>query len=215
MTIKHQQQAPTTFTTDTDGQRLAHVALANSQLRATLYADDYERLMAAGFSRFWQYTEDGRGGAYVTLTAYTSEGHSRMVPVARLIIDAGHGERVRANDGRTLNLRRENLSIYLGRAWFDTRDWYPTVEALREAGIEPVKRVRTGKRTQRTDEAPRGDRTGTPRKPIDHGRKASHAVAPACPAAPAETPHDYMPRMVDRAALSRRVGDQMAQRRQQ
>ena len=138
--MKIKQQAPTTFTIDADGQRLAHVAMANASQRATLYAEDLERLIAAGFSEHWQYTEDGRGGAYPTLCAFTPSGHGRMVPVARLIAGAGHGERVRANDGNTLNLRSENLSFFAGAAWFNAADWFPNVDALRAAGIEPVQK---------------------------------------------------------------------------
>lgn len=142
---KQKQQAAPEFTTDADGQHIVHVQLANTSQRATLYAEDYRRLMDAGFSRFWQYTEDGRGGAYVTLSAYTRDGHSRVVPVARLLVDAGHGERVRCNDGNTLNLCSENLSTYLGRAWFPAADWFPTTEALRKAGIAPTVRERPDK----------------------------------------------------------------------
>lgn len=142
---KQKQQPKPEFTTDADGQHIAHVQLANTSQRATLYAEDYQRLISAGFSRFWQYTEDGRGGAYVTLSAYTRDGHSRVVPVGRLLINAGHGERVRCNDGNTLNLRIENLSTYLGRAWFPAADWFPTTEALRKAGIAPAVRERSDK----------------------------------------------------------------------
>lgn len=184
MKQKKQQAAPE-YTTDADGQQLVHVALANSNLRATLYAEDYQRLMDAGFSRHWQYTEDGRGGAYVTLNAYTRNGHSRMIPVARLLAGAGHGERVRCSDGNTLNLRSENLSIYLGRAWFPASDWFPTTEALRKAGIAPTKT--TPRRVQRGPVRP--------------------AVAPQAPAEPRQP---FTPHAVDVAALGQRVRQQMA-----
>lgn len=197
MKIKQRQQAPTTFTTDADGLRLAHVALANSQQRATLYAEDFERLMAAGFSSYWQYTEDGRGGAYPTLSAFTREGQSRVVPVARLIVGAGHGERVRASDGRTLNLRRENLDLYPGTAWFDASDWFPTVEALREAGIDPVQKKDRAKCSARKRSRPSKAPQGAP----------ASATMPS-PAAP-------VPRVIDRAGLSVRVREQMTQQRQQ
>lgn len=137
--MKKMQQAPTTYITDADGQRLAHVALANTDQRATLYAEDLERLLAAGFSRFWKHVRDGRGNAYATLSAYTPEGYMREIPVARLIADAKRRKCVRPNDGNTLNLRLENLSKYHGPARFAAADWYPNVEALRAAGIEPTK----------------------------------------------------------------------------
>jgi hypothetical protein len=184
--MKKMQQAAPEFTTDTDGQAVVHVALANSQRRATLYTENYQRLMEAGFSRFWKYTEDGRGSAYVTVNAYTRDGHCRMIPVARLIAQAGHGQRVRCSDGNTLNLRSENLSAYLGRAWFDASDWFPTVEALRAAGIEPVQKA------QRTK----------------LGRRRSQKLADA-PLRSSDAHVVYTPRTVDRAALSARVREQM------
>ena len=187
--MKNQQQAAPEYTTDADGQQLVHVALANSNQRATLYAEDYQRLMAAGFSRFWKYTEDGRGSAYVTLNAYTSAGHSRVIPVARLLVDAGHGERVRCTDGNTLNLRNENLSIYPGRAWFHASDWFPTTEALRAAGIAPAAKT-------------------TPRKPHSGVvRPTRNQQTPSAPMTPAAA---YTPRTVNIATLGRRVREQIA-----
>ena len=187
--MKNQQQAAPEYTTDADGQQLVHVALANSNQRATLYAEDYQRLMAAGFSRFWKYTEDGRGSAYVTLNAYTSTGHSRVIPVARLLVDAGHGERVRCNDGNTLNLRTENLSIYLGRAWFDASDWFPTTEALRTAGITPAAKT-----------TPRKSRGGSAR-PAGNQQTPSAHIGPVAA---------YTPRTVNIAPLGQRVRELMA-----
>ena len=176
------KQAAPEHTTDTDGQQLVHVALANSNLRATLYAEDYRRLKMAGFSQHWQYTGDGRGSAYVTLCAYTSEGHSRAVPVARLIVDAGHGERIRCNDGNTLNLRNENLSIYAGRAWFHASDWFPTTEALRAAGIRPQKREREG--TRKTHGSNTQQPHSAPIRPAEPQREPTEPPAPRKPHTP-------------------------------
>jgi hypothetical protein len=193
---KQKQQPAPEFTTDADGQHIVHVQLANTSQRATLYAEDYQRLIDAGFSRFWQYTEDGRGGAYVTLSAYNRDGHNRVVPVARLLVDAGHGERVRCNDGNTLNLRTGNLSTYLGRAWFPAADWFPTADALRKAGIAPAVRERPDKLRdikKADDRAPRSS-------------AQSHATE-----VPAALPAPFVPRVVDTASLGQRVRRQMAQ----
>lgn len=180
--MKQRQQAAPEYTTDADGQQLVHVALANSQQRATLYAEDYLRLMDAGFSARWQYTEDGRGSAYVTLAAYTSTGHNRVIPVARLITGAGQGERVRASDGNTLNLRSDNLTFYAGRAWFNASDWYPTTDAARAAGVTVEKRER--------------------RKPAP--------ATKAAPQAPSEPAAAYTAPVIKRAALSVRVRQKLA-----
>lgn len=130
---QQKQQALPEFTTDADGYELAHIALANSNQRATLYAEDYRRLIDAGFSRHWQYTKDAHGSAYVTLSAYKAQGEDRLVPVVRLIVGAKHGQRVRASDGNTRNLRKENLTLYHGAARHDAADWYPTATAARAA----------------------------------------------------------------------------------
>lgn len=227
MKIKHRQQAPTTFTIDADGQRLAHVALANSQQRATLYADDYERLIAAGFSRFWKLTADGCGSAYATLNAHTREGHNREVPIARLVVEAKRGERVRSTDGQTLNLRRENLASYEGRARFDASDWFPSVEALRAAGIEPVQEKNRTKRSTRRrdtpDKAPHGAATVAPVPPTQHAPCTTPASTPRAPQEMRDVqppalmppPVAHVPRVIDRAAISARVRDQLAQQRNQ
>jgi hypothetical protein len=186
---KHMQQAKPEFTVDEDGQELAHVALANTQQRATLYADDYHRLMAAGFSRFWEYRQDGRGNMYPSLSAYTSDGYLREVTIARLIANAGHGKRVRAIDGNTLNLRTENLEFVPGAVWFSASDWHPTVAALRAAGIEPARGALIGRRRRKSRQSPKepAKATGSP----------AHI--------PDGQPFTRRP-TVDHAALSARVG---------
>jgi len=137
---KTKQQAAPEFITDADGQRLALVSLAHTGQRATLYAEDYRRLMDAGFSPFWNLTADGRGNAYPALGAYTAQGHYRMVTVARLLEAPGAGKRVRCADGNNLNLRTENRELEDAPVRRSAADWYPNVTALRVAGIEPVKR---------------------------------------------------------------------------
>jgi hypothetical protein len=203
--MKQRQRAAPEYTTDADGQRLVHVALANSQQRATLYAEDYQRLMAAGFSTHWQYTEDGRGGAYVTLSAYTSTGHNRLIPVARLITNAGHGERVRASDGNTLNLRSDNLAFYAGRAWFNASDWYPTADSARAAGVIVNKRDRPTPAPHHGSAA-----TATKARREPSRQPVHHAEPIDTPQASSESAATYTPHTVDVAALGQRVRQQLA-----
>lgn len=132
------QQAPTTYSINADGQRIAHVALTGSSLRANVYADWYNGFIAAGFSACWRLTKDGRGNEYVTLIAYCPTGHSREVPVSRFIVSAKRGECVRTKNGDALNLLDENLNRYRGPSQFDAADWFPNTEALRAVGIEPT-----------------------------------------------------------------------------
>ncbi|WP_153242615.1 hypothetical protein [Frateuria defendens] len=207
---KYKQQAAPEFTTDADGQEVVHVPLANSQQQATLYAEDYRKLMAAGFSRFWKYVQDGCGRAYPTLNAYTSDGHNREVTIARLVAGAGRGQRVRAIDGNALNLRTENLEFFPGAVWFNASDWYPTAEALRAAGIEPAGKTPGPRRRHRRPEKPSENRTASAGAPVETKAGHSPATAPArppLPATPAVVPSKpFTPRTINRAALSARVG---------
>lgn len=112
--MKKMQQAPTTFTTDARGQRLAHVALANTSQRATLYAEDLERLLAAGWSPYWTHTSTGGRFRYVLARAANPRGRQRSITVARLIAEPAKGFRVQYIDGDRCNLRRDNLRVVKG-----------------------------------------------------------------------------------------------------
>lgn len=204
--MKRKQQEQPEFTIDADGQRLAHVALANTDLRATLYAEDYRRLMNAGFSPHWQYAGTSHGNAYVTLNAYTSDGYNRAVPVARLLTAAGHGERVRARDGNTLNLRAENLEFYMGRAWFNADDWHPTAAAAQAAGV-------TMKRKPRLAPA-RALKASSETAQMTKSKRSCRPVRPAVTAGRLQAPHEpareYTPHVRDTAATSARVRAMLA-----
>jgi hypothetical protein len=193
------KQAAPEFSTDADGQQLVHVALANTDQRATLYAEDYQRLMAAGFSPYWNHTTDGAGNHYPVLSAYTAQGQNRTVTIARLISCAGAGKRVRCADGNTLNLCAENLKLEDAPVWRSAADWFPNVAALRAAGIAPVVRDKA--------EEKRG-----PRKLRSNGRARLAVIrhTPAVPTAPAQPRQPFTPRVVDVAALGQRARQQMA-----
>jgi hypothetical protein len=112
--MKKMQQAAPEFTTDADGLELAHVALANTEQRATLHADDFRQLMAAGWSKHWALTNTGGRFEYVLAYARGPLNNPRTVPVARLIAQAPKGRRVTYIDGDRTNLRRDNLRIVKG-----------------------------------------------------------------------------------------------------
>lgn len=128
--MKKQQQAAPEYTTDADGQQLVHVALANSNQRATLYAEDYQRLMDTGYSRHWSLNDNGHGSAYVKADGRRADGKQVKLRIARLIAEASHGEHVRFADGNTLNLRRDNLRIQEGRARYDSGELLPNAAAV-------------------------------------------------------------------------------------
>jgi len=143
---KIKQQAPTSYTTDAHGQRLAHVAMANTGQRATLYADDLDRLLAAGFSAHWHWCKTNPRFRYVLASARTPAGEQRSITIARLIAGAGKGQVVKYIDGDRANLRRDNLRIARGTGRTQTPaaavlpchpcnlpdDWIATTEAPQE-----------------------------------------------------------------------------------
>lgn len=183
MKQQQKQQPLPEFTIDAEGHELAHVALANSNQRATLYAEDYRRLIDAGFSRHWSLTGTSRRGRmYPTLYAYDTSGRIRAVTVARLILGVPSGRRAEPIDGNALNMRGDNLEQVRGAAAFGAADWYPTAAAARAAsGLAAPKR-------RKVIEA----RDGAAQSTTQHSLHS----------APAES---YSPRVIDRAALSARV----------
>lgn len=199
--MKKMQQAQPEFTADADGQQLVHVALANTDQRATLYAEDYQRWIGAGFSRHWSLNDNGNGSAYVKADGRRADGRKTKLRVARLIAGAGKGEHVRFADGNTLNLRAGNLRIQRARARYGCGDLLPNtaaVEAAREQSGEPRQTMTTGAAVQ----------------PWTHQRAkrgpTRRTLTQQAPKAPTEPRQPYTPRVVDVAALGQRVGEQMA-----
>lgn len=209
---KHKQQAPTTFTTDGHGQRLAHVAMANTDQRATLYADDLDHLLAAGFSAHWQWCKTNPRFRYVLAYARTPAGKQRTITIARLIAGAGKGQVVEYIDGDRANLRRDNLRIVRGSGRTQTPadailpchpcnlpdNWQGTIEAPQGADAYTLEGT--------SQRAPCTTPAGTPQAPQEARRH---------PPVPMPPPVAHVPRVVDRAAVSARVREQMAQQRSQ
>lgn len=83
--------------------------------RATYHAfidlDDWESIQKVGTGNLNYIAVDG--GRYAIMKA---RGNPRQLMVARVILDAGKGERVRFKDGNPFNLRRSNLSVIQTRA---------------------------------------------------------------------------------------------------
>lgn len=147
MMKKRNQQPTPEFTTGADGQQLVHVALANTDLYATLYVKDYQRLTDAGFSPFWALTNTGGHFRYVLVSARSPGNRRRSLTVARLIAGAGKGQQVSYADGDRLNLRAENLVLVEGpakaaAAWLRPNDGTPPRKPKRrlpsDAHVTPV-----------------------------------------------------------------------------
>ena len=201
MTKQRKQQAAPQFTTDADGQQLVHVALANTDQRATLYAEDYQRLISAGFSRHWSFNDNGNGSAYVKANGRRADGRQTKVRIARLIAGAGKGEHVRFADGNTRNLRADNLRIQRARARYGCGDLLPNT-----AAVDAAREQAEDRRLTTT--------TRGPVLPWLHQRTRRGPVRPAvaqqAPTAPAEPRRPFTPRVVDVAALGQRVREQLA-----
>jgi len=202
---KRNLQAAPEYTTDADGQQLVHVALANTDQLAILYAEDYQRLMVAGFSRHWSLNDNGNGSAYVKANGRRADGRQTKLRIARLIAGAGKGEHVRFADSNTLNLRTDNLRIQRATARYGRDDLLPNAAAVNTACEQSEER-----RLTTTTRAP-----ALPRIPQRTRRTRSGPVRPTTtqqtPAAPMTPQAPYVPRVVDVAALDQRVRQQMAE----
>src|SRR2546425_2774895 len=88
------------------------VKLANSKVKATVDRADYEELMQLGVSPRWIFAQ---GQVCVTQKR-------RPVSVARMILDAGEGHKVRFLDQNQLNLRRSNLALDVGTGKYRALD---------------------------------------------------------------------------------------------
>lgn len=179
--MKYRQQAAPEYTIDADGQRLAHVALARTDQRATMYAEDLAQVLAAGWSPHWSLANTGGRFRYVLVYARNPKGRGRSLTVARLIAGVGKGQLVKYADGDRLNLRRENLLVQKGTAWTPLEAIRPRKEPLSSAHHSAL--------------------------PHPH-RDA--AVLTGTPRAPREHPAAYTSRVVDCKAIDQRVREQMA-----
>lgn len=109
-----------TITLDPDGREVAYVRLGTRQRTnstsqfAMLDRDDYEALIADGWSGRWYLNNSGNGYAYVNVTDGAHKGGS--APVVRLLKSPGRGRIVTYADGNRLNLRRSNLVVTTGNA---------------------------------------------------------------------------------------------------
>lgn len=89
--------------TDRDGKAVLLVPLANSDKVAKVFPEDYDRLIARGFSPNWCWN---------VRTVKVSDWKHNTPRVARLIMDVeGPAFHVRHRDGDPLNIRRDNLIV--------------------------------------------------------------------------------------------------------
>lgn len=189
--MKQKQQAAPEYTTDADGQELAYIALANTDRRATLYAEDFQRLRDAGWSPHWSLTNTGGRFAYVLAHARNTMNRPRSITLARLVAQAAKGQRITYADGDRTNLRRDNLLIVKGGGSSKTHT--SALSPSKNAALRLIPTV--------TSETPQ-----TPQTPA---AARSRPVRPTESRAPSEPTATYTPRVVDRAALSAGVREKL------
>jgi len=119
-------------TTDDRGKELAIVPLMNSTDKATIYDSDFKLLMELGVTPYWKWS-----------TGQVSVGNGNgNLSIARLLLDAGKGQKVVYLDQDRTNLRRENLVLSTGGGKSQTRDQIVITHRLRSYRPE-VKHVKT------------------------------------------------------------------------
>lgn len=99
---------------------------------ATLYKEDYDRLIELGAYKRWQLIKD----KYVRCATRNGQGH---VMIARALVNCPPGYCVVYLDGNPLNLRRENLGIRKGQGKHDARGLM--YQSKEEAKVRRLKNV--------------------------------------------------------------------------
>lgn len=87
---------------------------SGNQRYATIYQSDYNLLIRLGANFNWFITSSG------TVGFHSPGGH--LFRIARLIANAGEGEKVTYIDGDNLNLRRTNLRLVKGHGSYNERE---------------------------------------------------------------------------------------------
>ena len=95
-----------TLDKDDSGRAIVLVPLGEHQGTATLYQEDWRRLIDAGYRGSWFLDSNGTGSQYVKLM---HRGRNRRV--ARLLMDEPSNRVVRYRDRDPTNLRMENLVL--------------------------------------------------------------------------------------------------------
>lgn len=81
--------------------------------RAIIEAEDYDAFVRMGLTTRWFLDDNGSGNLIVrfTLPSVDPRARANNASVARIVLDAGGGQRVRYRDKNPLNLTRANLYL--------------------------------------------------------------------------------------------------------
>jgi hypothetical protein len=87
-------------TRDVDGREVFLIPLANTDLKARIFPEDYHRLLADGWSSQWVWNYNA-----VKVNRY----RANLQRLCRLVTNAPENQQVRFRDRNPLNLRSDNL----------------------------------------------------------------------------------------------------------
>lgn len=132
---KHQHREP--LFVELDGEKLVYVPLYNHDQPAILDAQDFVRLMEEeGMSGQWWYHESVKTPTQrYRYVVGVRKGNNNPVQVARIVMGAKKGDRIRYRNNDTRDLRRSNLLFQHSKGPHVSRAWLKQVanaEALRE-----------------------------------------------------------------------------------
>jgi hypothetical protein len=106
----------THFKSQDNQKNIVHVPLDYSDRPAILYEDDFALLMDMGVSPRWAYNAATMGH----VKCYCG---GKALSIARILVDAGKGERIQFLNGDRTDLRRDNLVIAKGAGILRDRDY--------------------------------------------------------------------------------------------
>jgi hypothetical protein len=106
----------THFKNPNDKKNLVQVPLDQSDRPAILYEDDFALLMDMGVSPRWSYNAATMGH----VKCYCG---GKALSIARILVDAGKGERIQFLNCDRTDLRRDNLVIAKGAGILRDRDY--------------------------------------------------------------------------------------------
>lgn len=106
----------THFKNPDGNEHVVQVPLDHNEKPATIYEDDFKLLMDMGVSPRWSYNASTMGHVKVSC-------NNKLLSIARILVDAGKGQKVQFLNGDRTDLRRDNLVVASGAGNQRDRDY--------------------------------------------------------------------------------------------
>jgi hypothetical protein len=113
--VPRKQRTPT-YALDIDRKEIVLIPLANHSEPAKILREDFDALLAAGYSSSWTFNAADSRSKYRYVRCGVWKRRGQLASVARLILNSPRGRVVKHRDGDRLNLRRDNLFLATGKA---------------------------------------------------------------------------------------------------